>query len=118
MSSTGLLHDRLTEQAFDRLFREMVEASCPAPEYRQKDFMVYATLRQHQIGERTLNGELNGTQQIVYDCIKAKPGIQAQTIIAECGISRDTLNKVIRALTDFRLIERRGNKKTGGYFVV
>jgi hypothetical protein len=41
LSSTGLLHDRLTEQAFDRLFREMVEASCPAPEYRQNEFMVY-----------------------------------------------------------------------------
>lgn len=83
--------------------------------------MVYATLRQHQIGERigeTINGTLNGTQQIVYDCIKAKPGIQAQTIIAECGIPRDTLNKVIRALTDFRLIERRGSKKTGGYYAV
>lgn len=91
--------------------------------------MVYATLRQHQIGERigetingTLNGTLkctlNGTQQTVYDCIKANPGIQAQTIIAECGIPRDTLNKVIRALTGFRLIERRGSKKTGGYYAV
>ena len=87
--------------------------------------MVYATLRQHQVVEELngelngiLNGTLNGTQQIVYDCIKAKPGIQAQTIIAECGIPRDTLNKVIRALTDFRLIERRGSKKTGGYYAV
>ena len=108
-------------EGVDRMFREMDEASCPAPEYRQNEFMVYATLRQHQVVEELngeLNGTLNGTQQIVYDCIKAKPGIQAQTIIAECGIPRDTLNKVIRALTDFRLIERRGGKKTGGYYAV
>ena len=30
-----------------RQFREMAEAGLPAPEYRQNEFMVYATIRQH-----------------------------------------------------------------------
>ena len=29
------------------MFREMAEAGLPAPEYRQNEFMVYATIRQH-----------------------------------------------------------------------
>ena len=96
MSSTGLLHDRLKAKAFDRMFREMDEAACPAPEYRQNEFMVYATLRQHQVVEKLngeLNGTLNGTQQIVYDCIKANPGIQVQhRIIASGNLTVDEMN--------------------------
>ena len=36
-------------EGVDRMFREMEEAGCPAPEYRQNEFMVYATIRQHSI---------------------------------------------------------------------
>ena len=42
----------------------MEEAGQPAPEYRQNEFMVYATIRQHGdvVGQLNggLNGELNG----------------------------------------------------------
>lgn len=104
-------------EGVDRMFREMDEAACPAPEYRQNEFMVYATLRQHHTNGE-LNGTLNGTQQMVYDKIKEQPGIQAQTIIAKHGIPRDTLNKVLKTLMVLHLIERRGSKKTGGYYAV
>lgn len=131
-------------EGVDRMFREMEEAGQPAPEYRQNEFMVYATIRQHQnaaIAEAssnpvqlndglngglsgtlngtlsgTLSGTLNETQKIVYDVIFAKPGIQAKDIIEETGIPRDTLNKVLKALITRGLIERRGSKKTGGYY--
>ena len=33
-------------EGVDRMFREMAEAGLPAPEYRQNEFMVYATIRQ------------------------------------------------------------------------
>ena len=33
-------------EGVDRMFREMEEAGLPAPEYRQNEFMVYATIRQ------------------------------------------------------------------------
>lgn len=70
----------------------------------------------------TLNGILNGTlnekQKEVFEYIKAKPGTQASEIIEHCGIPRDTLNKIIKKLgNELNLIERRGSKKTGGYYV-
>ena len=35
-------------EGVDRMYREMEEAGCPAPEFKQQDFMVYATIRQHR----------------------------------------------------------------------
>lgn len=82
--------------------------------------MVYATLRQHKDDKKdgkNLKGTLNGIQRAVYDCIKANPGIQAQNIINEYGIPRDTLNKVVKVLMKINLVERRGGKKAGGYYI-
>ncbi len=68
-----------------------------------------------------LNGQLSGTlnerQKSVLDFIAATPGVQAQVLIDKLLIPRDTLNKIIKTLTDRGLIERRGSKKTGGYYV-
>ena len=72
----------------------MEEAGQPAPEYRQNEFMVYATIRHHRdsvnvengtlngtlndtLNDR-LNGRLNPTQQKVYDSIVGNPGIKAK----------------------------------------
>lgn len=65
----------------------------------------------------TLNGTLNERQKEVMDFIKASPGGQAQVIIDQLAIPRDTLNKILKVLTDRELIERRGSKKTGGYYI-
>lgn len=75
-------------------------------------------------GNGTLNGTLNGTssgtlnekQKVVLDFITASPGTQAQVIINQLAIPRDTLNKILRVLIDRDLVERRGSKKTGGYY--
>ena len=45
-------------EGVDRMFREMEEAGQPAPEYRQNEFMVYATIRQHGDAAGQLNGEI------------------------------------------------------------
>ena len=37
-------------EGVDRMYREMEEAGCPAPEYKQVEFMVYATIRQKKGG--------------------------------------------------------------------
>ena len=34
-------------EGVDRMFREMEGTGLPAPEYRQNEFMVYATIKQH-----------------------------------------------------------------------
>ena len=52
-------------EGVDRMYREMEEAGCPAPEYKQGDFMVYATIRQYKgpvnVENDTLNSTLNYT---------------------------------------------------------
>ena len=66
----------------------------------------------------TLNGTLNDSQQLVYEYIRTHPGCQASEIIDHCGIPRDTLNKILRKLIEeHNLIERRGSKRTGGYYI-
>lgn len=52
------------------------------------------------------------------DFIIASPGVQAQDIIDRLSIPQDTLNKILKVLTDRDLIERRGSKKTGGYYAL
>ena len=66
----------------------------------------------------TLNGTLNEKQQEVLNFIKNNPYVKAWEITSNLGIPRDTLNKIIKFLTDNYLIERIGSKKTGGYHAV
>ena len=66
----------------------------------------------------TLNGTLNERQKEVLNFITASPGTQAQVIIDQLAIPRDTLNKILKVLIDKELIERRGSKKTGGYYAL
>ena len=65
----------------------------------------------------TLKGTLNPTDERVLMYIAERPGCQASAIIADLSIPRDTLNKVMKRLVAGGLAERRGSKKTGGYYV-
>ena len=124
-------------EGVDRMYREMAAAGNPEPEFKQQDFMVCATIREHagalNVENSTLNGtlnytlngtlndmikRLNPTQKRVYDYVCANQGVQAKTIVAELDIKRDTLNKVFKTLTDLGLIVHKDSKKTGGYYPV
>lgn len=77
----------------------------------------------------TLNGTLNGTliknikkslnasQSKVFDFIMRNPGCMGKEITGALDMPRDTFNKIIRPLFEKKIIERRGSKKTGGYWV-
>lgn len=104
-----------------------VELGLRKPEFRQDEDFTVVMWRGEVTGTEngevngTLNGTLSGTlnerQKSVLDFIAATPGVQAQVLIDKLLIPRDTLNKNIKTLTDRGLIERRGSKKTGGYYV-
>ena len=76
-----------------------------------------------------LNGTLNGTliknikeslnasQSKVFDFIMRNPGCMGKEITGVLDMPRDTFNKIIRSLFEKKIIERRGSKKTGGYWV-
>jgi ATP-dependent DNA helicase RecG len=66
-----------------------------------------------------LNGSLNGSlnQRILFE-ISNSPGIQRKTIVESLGVPDRTVGRYISELVSAGLIERRGSKKTGGYWAV
>ena len=64
-----------------------------------------------------LNGGLNESQNITFEKIKERPGIKAKELSEILNVPIDTLDKHIKILVTKSLIERKGSKKTGGYFV-
>ena len=73
----------------------------------------------------TLNGgliknireTLNASQARVYDFIVNNPGCMGKDVTVTLDMPRDTFNKVIRFLFEKKIVERRGSKKIGGYWV-
>lgn len=66
----------------------------------------------------TLNGTLNGELELLLDKIVENPGINLNELINILKRPRDTLNKQIKKLIVLNFIERRGSRKTGGYWIV
>ena len=117
----------------------MEEAGLPTPEYRQNEFMVYATIRQAKdaagqvAGNGGLNGQINGqingqlngqingqlndSQKETFEFIKAHEGYNTTKIADDLGKPFRTIVKHINVLLELNMIERRGSKKTGGYYV-
>ena len=50
--------------------------------------------------------------------IEAKPGIRREELSLHIGKSVETVKRLIAVLVASSLIEHRGSKKTGGYYVV
>lgn len=65
-----------------------------------------------------LNGELNFGQNSVYQCIKKHEGRNAGQLSQELNMPFSTVDKHIRVFIKINLIERRGSRKTGGYFLL
>jgi ATP-dependent DNA helicase RecG len=72
----------------------------PAPE----------SVASHETASETINETISET-------IKSRPGITRAELIALLGRSRSTVARAIANLVATGKIERRGSKKTGGYFV-
>jgi len=66
-----------------------------------------------------LNGELNGELKIgVLRFINENPGVQRKIIVEKLGIPGRTIDRYIAELISDGKIERRGSKKTGGYWAL
>ena len=108
-------------EGINRIYEEMEAAGLPAPEYKQNDFMLRATLRK-VAGSEGINGQLNGqlnqSQNETLEFIRRHGGWNTTRISEEMGKPFRTIDKHIRVLLQLGRIERRGSKKTGGYYVV
>lgn len=103
------------------------KAGLPEPIYEEIGSNFVVTFKKEKGKDRgtltgTLNGTLTGTLnealQTLYSAIKKQPDIQAKDL--SDGLSRpiDTVKKQIKKLVDLKLIERRGSRKAGGYWVI
>ena len=64
-----------------------------------------------------LNGELNASQKATQQFIIEHEGCTASGISEMTKIPFSTIDKHVRVLLKVGMIERRGSKKTGGYYV-
>jgi len=66
----------------------------------------------------TLTGTLNEVLQTLYSAIQKHPGVQAKDLSEALKRPIDTVKKQIKRLSDLKLIERRGSRKSGGYWPI
>ncbi len=64
-----------------------------------------------------VNGQLNDIQKETFEFIKAHEGYNTTKIADVLGKPFRTIVKHINVLLELNMIERRGSKKTGGYYV-
>ena len=64
-----------------------------------------------------LSGQLNDSQKETFEFIKAHEGYNTTKIADGLGKPFRTIVKHINVLLELNMIERRGSKKTGGYYV-
>lgn len=66
-----------------------------------------------------LNGLLNGPlKDKVMNLIAEIPGVNRKDLVCRTGVSERTMTRNLSELERIGKIERRGSKKTGGYFLV
>ena len=105
----------------------------PEPEYEVAGGFVRIVFRRAVIGGRVkddnvnsdvngqingqLNGQLNDSQKETFEFIKAHEGYNTTRIANGLGKPFRTIDKHINVLLELNMIEGRGSKKTGGYYV-
>ena len=78
--------------------------------------IVFRRVKQDKGVNGGLNGGLNENQIKTLEYIRMHEGCQVKDISAELNVPIDTIDKHISVLLKKSLIERRGSKKTGGYY--
>lgn len=64
-----------------------------------------------------LKGDLTEKQKLLIDILRNKPTITQKEIIANTSLSRSTVQRAIKELTEMGRLERAGSKKTGSWIV-
>ena len=64
----------------------------------------------------TINDTLNADELAIVQFIVAHPGVQVSDIMTFTGKSMRTIKRYIARLVELSVVERRGSRKTGGYY--
>lgn len=104
-------------EGVDRMYREMEEAGCPAPEYRQNGFMVYATIRQHGSTVSTEKTTEKTTEKIL-GFISENPKVTTEELARLCGLTPDGVYYHTKRLREKGLLIREGGRKEGYWIII
>ncbi len=88
---------------------EMEGTGQPAPKYRQNEFMVYATIRQH--------GDAVTTEKIL-SLIMENPNITTEELALVCDMTPDGVYYHTKRLREKGVLIREGGRKEGHWVVV
>ncbi|MBO7647423.1 MAG: winged helix-turn-helix transcriptional regulator [Bacteroidales bacterium] len=70
------------------------------------------------IKQKGKDNHLEKKRKSILNCIAKEPGVSSVSLSAITGFSHSTVNRILGQLKKEGLIEYRGSKKKGGYFVV
>ena len=101
----------------------------PKPEFRVDPHFVTLIVRfKDSLSPRKVDGTINGTindtlndtlkadELAIVQFIVAHPGAQVSDIMTFTGKSMRTIKRYIARLIEMSVVERRGSRKTGGYY--
>ena len=102
---------------FDKMFRGWKRYCNKEPEAESSIdyYKIIFSFKSEGLSGR-LSGGLSGGLKELFILIQNNPGIQAKTISENLNRPIDTIDKQIKKLVEKNLIERRGSRKTGGYW--
>ena len=87
-------------EGVDRMYREMEEAGNPAPEFKQNEFMVYATIRQHKsTPAEVVNGKTNeeGTSR---GQVGTKLSLSSHQVVTKLSLSIPMIGELLQKMTE------------------
>ena len=93
----------------------------PAPEYRQNEFMVYATIRQHGdvvTTEKATEKATEKTTEKILGFISENPKVTTEELARLCGLTPDGVYYHTKHLREKGLLIREGGRKEGYWIVV
>ena len=101
-----------------RMCQLMKDAGLPAPIFDTKGFFTVTFMKpvkEKQVG--TINGTIKEREKQIVSLLELHEGLSAVAIAAQLNVGLRTLMRSIKTLSDNGVIEYRGAKKTGGYFI-
>lgn len=107
-----------------RMRRLMKEASLPEPIFDTKGFFTVTFMKRSKgnLGKNDrlndrLSDRLNSREKRVLEILSESPGLRTNELSTLIDVSIPTLSRTLKNLINLGLIEFRGAKKTGGYFL-
>lgn len=107
-----------------RMRELMKDAGLPEPIFSTKGFFTVTFMKrvkQNSANDDRLNDRLNdrltSREKKVLQILEETPGLRTNELSSMIEVSIPTLSRTIKNLIDFGLIEYRGAKKNGGYYL-